>query len=95
MGEPVRILDIANRMIEMSGRDISIVFTGLREGEKLHEALRTEGEADQRPVHPLISHAKVVPVLPQELVWSQWAPRWGTGPHDSRSIVPDASRSED
>ena len=95
MGEPVRILDIANRMIEMSGRDITIVFTGLREGEKLHEALRTEGEADQRPVHPLISHAKVVPVLPQELVWSQWAPRWGTGPHDSRSIVPDASRSED
>lgn len=95
MGEPVRILDIAHRMIEMSGREISIVFTGLREGEKLHEALRTDGEADQRPVHPLISHAQVAPVVRHELDWSAWAPLWGASPHETRSIVPDASRSED
>jgi FlaA1/EpsC-like NDP-sugar epimerase len=37
MGEPVRILDVANQMIAMSGRDIDIEFTGLSEGEKMHE----------------------------------------------------------
>lgn len=95
MGEPVRILEIAHRMIEMSGRDISIVFTGLRKGEKLHEALRTDGEADQRPVHPLISHAQVVPVVRQELDWSRWARDWGVEDAEPRSTVPDASHSED
>src|SRR5699024_5948728 len=39
MGEPVRILDIAKRMISMSGKRIEIVFTGLRPHEKLHEDL--------------------------------------------------------
>lgn len=76
MGEPVRIMDIAERMIEMSGREIDIVFTGLREGEKLHEVLRTEGEEDQRPVHPKISHARVPALSPQELDWSHWSQIW-------------------
>lgn len=67
MGEPVRILDIARRMIEMSGRDIEIVFTGLREGEKLHEDLRSEAEKDFRPRHPLISHANVPGLTSAEL----------------------------
>ncbi|MBN9106400.1 MAG: polysaccharide biosynthesis protein [Propionibacteriaceae bacterium] len=80
MGEPVRILDIAKRMIEMSGREIRIVFTGLREGEKLHEALRTEGEVDQRPVHPQISHAQVSPVRVEDLDWGHWAREWGHEP---------------
>lgn len=43
MGKPVRILDVAKRMIELSnlrvGTDISIVYTGIRPGEKLHEDL--------------------------------------------------------
>ena len=40
MGQPVKILDIAKRMIELSGAtDIPIVFTGIRPGEKLHEEL--------------------------------------------------------
>jgi dTDP-glucose 4,6-dehydratase len=39
MGEPVLILDVAKRMIAQSGKDIEIVFTGLRHGEKLHEEL--------------------------------------------------------
>jgi FlaA1/EpsC-like NDP-sugar epimerase len=49
MGDPIRILDLARLMITMSGRvpdeDISIVFTGLRPGEKLYEELMTSDEA--------------------------------------------------
>ena len=49
MGDPIRILDLARLMITMSGRvpdeDISIVFTGLRPGEKLYEELMTLDEA--------------------------------------------------
>lgn len=63
MGEPVRILDIANRMIEISGKNIEIIFTGLRPGEKLHEDLYAESEESTVLFHPLISHAKV-PAIP-------------------------------
>ncbi len=35
MGEPVKILDVAQRMIAMSGKKVEIVYTGLRPGEKL------------------------------------------------------------
>ena len=48
MGEPVQILDLANRMIRMAGlepdKDIAIEFTGLRPGEKLFEELLHDGE---------------------------------------------------
>lgn len=47
MGEPVRILELANTMIRMSGsseRDISIAFTGLRPGEKLYEELIADAD---------------------------------------------------
>jgi FlaA1/EpsC-like NDP-sugar epimerase len=48
MGEPIRILDIATKLINFSGlkpgRDVEIVFTGLRPGEKLHEELYWQGE---------------------------------------------------
>ncbi|HIP12480.1 MAG TPA: polysaccharide biosynthesis protein [Arcobacter sp.] len=44
MGEPVKIMDLANKMIELSGRnDIKIDVTGLRPGEKLYEELLTQG----------------------------------------------------
>jgi FlaA1/EpsC-like NDP-sugar epimerase len=59
MGEPVRIADVARRMIEESGRDIDIVFTGLRPGEKLHEVLFADDECGTSPLHPLISHVRV------------------------------------
>lgn len=67
MGEPVKILDIANRMIEISGKKIEIVFTGLRPGEKLHEDLYGTQEDSEVLVHELISHAKVDPINPSEL----------------------------
>ena len=56
MGEPVRIYDVARRLVAQSRRPIEIVITGLRPGEKLHEELFGDGEVDVRPRHPLISH---------------------------------------
>lgn len=67
MGTPVRILDVAEQMIEMSGEDISIEITGLKPGEKLHEVLFTQTEADERPVHPLVSHVLVPRAHPGSL----------------------------
>jgi dTDP-glucose 4,6-dehydratase len=72
MGEPVRIMDVAERMIAKSGREISISVTGLRQGEKLHEDLVGFGEADERPIHPKISHNGVPPLSPDDLVPSHW-----------------------
>jgi len=60
MGEPVRIVDVARQLMEQSGQRVKIDFTGLRDGEKLHEELFGDGEpADARPVHPLVSHVPV------------------------------------
>lgn len=67
MGSPVSILEVAQRMIAMSGKNIEIVFTGLREGEKLHEELVGLGESEDRPFHPKISHADVHILAPENL----------------------------
>ena len=75
MGEPVSILDVAKRMIEQSGRDVDIVFTGLRHGEKLHEELVGDGEGDERPYHPKISHARVDSISPAVLDHEGWVAR--------------------
>jgi FlaA1/EpsC-like NDP-sugar epimerase len=62
MGEPVRITDVARRLVEDSGRDVTIEFTGLRPGEKLHETLFAVGERVDRRVHEKISHVPVPPL---------------------------------
>ncbi|GAB3259745.1 hypothetical protein GCM10027562_22410 [Arthrobacter pigmenti] len=67
MGEPVKILDVAERMIAKTGQDIEIRFTGLRSGEKLHEVLVGNAESEERPFHPKISHA-TVPALEPEML---------------------------
>ena len=67
MGEPVRIDDVARQLAAQSTRPIEIVYTGLRPGEKLHEVLLAEGEADERPAHPLISHVPVPALAPSDL----------------------------
>jgi FlaA1/EpsC-like NDP-sugar epimerase len=58
MGDPVRIVDLARDLIDLSGmeegRDIDIVFTGLRPGEKLHEELFAGSERHQRTAHEKI-----------------------------------------
>lgn len=75
MGEPVRILDVAKRMILQSGKDIDIVYTGLRKGEKLHEVLVAEGEGVARPFHPKISHASIGQISPEQLDYDGWISR--------------------
>jgi FlaA1/EpsC-like NDP-sugar epimerase len=62
MGQPVKIVDMAQQLIAMSGKSIEIVYTGLREGEKLHEELFGAAESDERSKHPLVSHAHVEPL---------------------------------
>lgn len=62
MGVPVRIEEVARQLIDLSGKDVAIRYTGLRHGEKMHEQLLGDEEPDHRPVHPLISHANVPPV---------------------------------
>ena len=62
MGNPVRILDVARRLVAEADRPVRIEITGLRPGEKLHEHLFAAGEVDNRPLHPLISHVVVSPI---------------------------------
>ncbi len=64
MGEPVLLDDVARRLIAESGRAIDVVYTGLRPGEKLHEALFGEDEQVICRVHRLISHVRSPPLDP-------------------------------
>ena len=60
MGEPVKIVDLAKRMIQLSGRtDVKIVFTGLRHGEKLYEELLATRENTKPTSHDKIMIAEV------------------------------------
>ncbi|HRZ42832.1 MAG TPA: nucleoside-diphosphate sugar epimerase/dehydratase [Bacteroidales bacterium] len=63
MGESVKIIDLAKKMIRLSGKnpgtDIQIVYTGLRPGEKLFEELLTSGENTIHTGNPHILAAKV------------------------------------
>jgi FlaA1/EpsC-like NDP-sugar epimerase len=71
MGEPVHIVDLAKRMIEMSGHrrsgEIDIVFTGVRPGEKLFEELQYGGESIDKTRHPKIYIGKIEGVPASEL----------------------------
>ena len=62
MGEPVKIVDLARDLIELSGlrvgQDVEIVFSGLRPGEKLNEELFVKGEINRRTAHQKIFTAE-------------------------------------
>ena len=60
MGQPVRIADLAARMIKLSGaKNVEIKFTGLREGEKLYEEVLNEAEGTKPSFHEKIRIAEV------------------------------------
>ena len=60
MGKPVKIVDLAKRMIALSGaKNIEIKFIGLRQGEKLYEQVLSDQEENIPTMHPKIMRAKV------------------------------------
>ena len=65
MGEPVKIVDVARDLIRLSGlepgRDVEIVFSGIRPGEKLFEELATDQESTDRTKHDRIFRSKIDP----------------------------------
>jgi dTDP-glucose 4,6-dehydratase len=62
MGSPIKIADLAQHMINRSGRNIQIIFTGLRPGEKAHEVLLSATELATPTSHVLITSSKVTQV---------------------------------
>jgi FlaA1/EpsC-like NDP-sugar epimerase len=70
MGDQVKIVEVANTLIRMSGRkDIDIVYTGLRPGEKLCEELFSQYEGRRRTNHPLVDCVDV-PAIDSQMVRS-------------------------
>lgn len=67
MGEPVRIADIVERMMVLSGRRVPVVLTGLRPGEKLHEELFTPDEMDVVRTTERVTHVRNEGVEPESL----------------------------
>lgn len=71
MGEPIKIMDLARELIKLSGlepeKDIDIVFTGLRPGEKLHEELYWQGEGIVSTENKKITMLKQNGVCPNDL----------------------------
>jgi FlaA1/EpsC-like NDP-sugar epimerase len=72
MGKPIKIFDLAKRMILLSGKtlnkDMDIVFTGLREGEKLYEELLNNSENTIPTHHEKILKAKVSEYMYEDIV---------------------------
>ncbi len=72
MGDPVKIVDLARDLIELSGlevgRDIDIQITGIRPGEKLFEELYLPGERYERTVHDkILNVSSAAAAVPEEL----------------------------
>jgi FlaA1/EpsC-like NDP-sugar epimerase len=71
MGDPVRIIDLAQDMIRLSGlepeRDIEITITGIRPGEKLHEGLFEDSEEVERTHHDKLMRSRRAPISPEWL----------------------------
>jgi FlaA1/EpsC-like NDP-sugar epimerase len=100
MGEPVRILDLAQRMIRLAGlrvgADIEVRVTGVRPGEKLHEELLADDEPALPTVHPAIS--RIAPTVPDREVVAATVRRLQTlagelRDDDVRQVLFDAARS--
>jgi FlaA1/EpsC-like NDP-sugar epimerase len=100
MGEPVRVVDLATDLIRLSGfepgRDIKVVFTGRRPGEKLYEEMFFSDEEAVRTSHPKILRAKkavLQDTVPRQITSLIEAALEGQPPDELRrrleAIVPD------
>ena len=84
MGEPIKIADVARTLIEQSGKNIDIVYTGLRENEKLSEELFDAREnPDSRTKHESISVVRVQPLftdieVPRQIATHAESKKWMT-----------------
>jgi FlaA1/EpsC-like NDP-sugar epimerase len=91
MGEPVKIRDLAEQMIRLAGKhegsDISIVYTGLRPGEKLFEELF---HAQER--YSDTAHAKIFLAQPRSMAWSLLMAQLGKGETAVREFDEDVLR---
>src|SRR4051812_17591783 len=90
MGQPVKISDLAERMIRLSGlepgRDIQIVFTGMRPGERLHEILFARGEENSAiGISGIVAARPVSPSLDVMRAWLALLEQGLT--HDERSAI--------
>jgi O-antigen biosynthesis protein WbqV len=102
MGEPVKIADLARQMIRLAGlepdRDIKIVFTGLRAGEKLSERLSDDDEPLQPTAMPgiLTAAPSIVPrpAVDAYLGRLEDAAKVGTGTVELTALLDQARRNE-
>lgn len=73
MGEPVKILDLAEKMISLAGftpyKDIDIAFTGVRPGEKLYEELLMDEEGLKETPNPLIRVTKPLNIPREQIIY--------------------------
>jgi len=95
MGNPVKIVDVARQLMMLAGRPIQILYTGLRDGEKLHEELFGDGERDHRPIHPAVSHVAVPPLDPVHLTMSVHATTAAEAMHRLAAVVEDLDAQQD
>ncbi|MCQ2077172.1 MAG: polysaccharide biosynthesis protein [Bacteroidaceae bacterium] len=88
MGKPVKIIDLAKRMISLSGiPNIQIKFTGLRDGEKLYEELLSDKENTIPTPHPKIKVAKVQEYDYPTVLANEQRLLEATNLHDNLTIV--------
>jgi FlaA1/EpsC-like NDP-sugar epimerase len=108
MGEPVKIVDLARDVIELSGlevgRDIDITFTGMRPGEKLYEEMFTSGETYRRTEHQKIfvidsASNQVLPVRLNQMIAQLEDAVYGNRSEElvglMRNLLPDFHAADD
>jgi FlaA1/EpsC-like NDP-sugar epimerase len=91
MGEPVAIKLLAEQMIRLAGkqpeRDIAIIYTGLRAGEKLHETLFHADENYRPTAHPKILQAEARGVLAERIMTNIVRMRDAVGRYDLEELA--------
>jgi FlaA1/EpsC-like NDP-sugar epimerase len=94
MGEPVKIVELARDLIRLAGhreREIGIVFSGLRPGEKLYEELLADDDLTQPSAHPRLRIARLNDDATEAWIQAllQWLaqPQHGRSPADQRAAL--------